>query len=178
MAYVYGHYKADTGDLFYIGKGTGDRAWSNRKRNKHWRHTVNKHGYVVKILEDNLTEELAYVKEKQLIEEVGLENLTNMTDGGRGGTSGRECSQETRDKISKAKRGKKRPKEISELLSRVHKGKTISLEMRKRLSEINKGKEPWNKGKPAWNKGIPMSEESKKKLSESRKALFKRIKNE
>lgn len=178
MAYVYGHYRADTGKLFYVGKGIGDRAWSKRKRNRYWHNTVNKYGYTVKILEDNLTDELAYAKEKQLIEEVGLQNLTNMTAGGEGGSSGRICSQETRDKISKAKLGEKRSKEVCEMLSRVHKGKTISSEMRQRLSELNKGKQPWNKGKPAWNKGIPMSEESKKKLSESRKKLFKRTKNE
>ena len=38
-------------------------------------------------LEDGLTEEQAYEKEKQLIAEVGLENLTNMVKGGKGFTS-------------------------------------------------------------------------------------------
>ena len=60
MAYVYGHYKKDTGELFYIGKGSGKRAWRPDKRNRHWQYVVNKHGYVVKILEDNLTDEEAY----------------------------------------------------------------------------------------------------------------------
>ena len=87
MAYVYGHYKAYTDELFYIGKGTGNRAWSKRSRNPHWQNVVNKHGLVVKILEDGLTEEQAYEKEKQLIAEVGLENLTNMVKGGKGFTS-------------------------------------------------------------------------------------------
>ena len=60
----------------------GDRAWSSNRSNKHWHNVVNKHGLVVKILEDNLTEEQAYEKEKQLIAEVGLGNLTNILEGG------------------------------------------------------------------------------------------------
>lgn len=87
MAYVYGHYKADTGELFYIGKGNGKRAWEHRSRNPHWKAIVNKHGLSVKILEDNLTDEQAYQKEKSLVEEIGLDNLSNMTEGGIGLTS-------------------------------------------------------------------------------------------
>ena len=87
MAYVYGHYKADTGELFYIGKGTGRRAWEKSDRNPYWRHTEAKHGFQVRILEDNLTEEEALDKEKQLIAEVGLDNLTNIRPGGDGYTS-------------------------------------------------------------------------------------------
>jgi hypothetical protein len=86
-AYVYGHYKADTGELFYIGKGTGNRAWQTWKRNPYWKNVVNKHGFTVKLLHENLTEEDAYEKEKQLIAEVGLMNLTNITEGGIGITS-------------------------------------------------------------------------------------------
>jgi len=85
-AYVYGHYKADTGELFYIGKGIGKRAWEKRRRNDHWNNTVNKHGYIVKILHENLSEEEAFNKERELIEEVGLQNLANMVEGGRGFT--------------------------------------------------------------------------------------------
>lgn len=86
-AYIYGHYKADTDELFYIGKGTGRRAWDKSKRNAHWHNVVNKHGYTVKILYEDLSEEDAYSMERKLILEVGLENLTNMTEGGLGMTS-------------------------------------------------------------------------------------------
>ena len=64
-----------------------NRAWVTSKRNPYWKNVVIKHGYVVKILEDGLTEEQAYEKEKQLIAEVGLENLTNLVEGGKGFTS-------------------------------------------------------------------------------------------
>lgn len=87
MAYVYGHYKADTDELFYVGKGSGNRAWDTHSRNKHWKSVVERHGFVVKILADNLTDEEAYQKEATLIAEVGRQNLTNKTDGGDGLTS-------------------------------------------------------------------------------------------
>lgn len=87
MAYVYGHYKADTNELFYIGKGSGKRAWDKQKRNRYWKSVANKHGLIVKILEDNLSEEDAFEKEKQLIAEVGIANLTNILEGGEGITS-------------------------------------------------------------------------------------------
>ena len=82
--YVYGHYRNDTGELFYIGKGSKKRAWSSYRRNVHWKNVVHKHDYVVKILYDNLTEEDAYTKEAELIDDAGLVNLTNMTEGGLG----------------------------------------------------------------------------------------------
>lgn len=87
MAYVYGHYRKDTGELFYVGKGTGRRAWSKRGRNGYWHNVVNTYGYEVKIIHDNLTEEDAFDKEKELIAEVGLSNLTNMAEGGMGMSS-------------------------------------------------------------------------------------------
>jgi hypothetical protein len=82
MAYVYGHYKADTDELFYVGKGTGNRAWVKKGRNTHWQRIVAKHGYTVRILEDNLTDEQAYSRETELIEEVGLGTLANISAGG------------------------------------------------------------------------------------------------
>lgn len=87
MAYVYGHYKADTNELFYIGKGSGRRARQRYGRSEYWKRTVNKHGLVVKILEDGLTDEEAYNREKELIAEVGLNNLVNFCEGGKGMTS-------------------------------------------------------------------------------------------
>jgi hypothetical protein len=86
-SYVYGHYKADTGELFYIGKGIANRAWEIYGRNPYWKNVVNKHGYTIQILYDNLSEQEAFEKEKELIDEVGLENLTNIVSGGKGMTS-------------------------------------------------------------------------------------------
>jgi hypothetical protein len=85
--YVYGHYRNDTGELFYIGKGSRRRAWETAGRNPYWKNVVNKHGIVVKILHENLTDEQAYQKEKELIEDIGLDNLANLIEGGVGMTS-------------------------------------------------------------------------------------------
>ena len=47
--YVYVHRTADTGRIFYVGKGTKNRAWTKGSRNLHWRNIVNKNGYHVKL---------------------------------------------------------------------------------------------------------------------------------
>lgn len=84
MAYVYGHYTLD-GRLFYIGKGTGKRAWIAYNRNSHWNRVKNKHGIEIRILKDELTDEQAYKYEQELIL-LERENphcyLTNISDGG------------------------------------------------------------------------------------------------
>ena len=67
--FMYGHYKSDTNELFYIGIGKRRkgafhsqiyaRAYqcSSWSRNYLWLRCFNKHGRIVKILYDNLTEE-------------------------------------------------------------------------------------------------------------------------
>jgi group I intron endonuclease len=65
---------------------------------------------------------------------------------------GLKRSKESRDKLSKAKKGKPLGK----------RSEPMSQEQRDKISAFFKGK-------PSWNKGIPMREESKKKLSESKK---------
>lgn len=85
--YVYFHLKPD-GQIFYIGKGSGRRAWSKNLRNKHWWNVVNKYGLVVQIYEDNLLEEDAFDLEAELIKKHrSSSNLVNIADGG-GGVSG------------------------------------------------------------------------------------------
>ena len=88
--YVYHHYKLDTNELFYIGKGIGERAISAENRNLHWHHIVDKHKCKVVIIAENLTSDEALQLE---IEEIGKYGridkntgiLVNMTDGGDGG---------------------------------------------------------------------------------------------
>jgi hypothetical protein len=138
MAYIYGHYRESDGKLFYIGKGIGNRAWDKKRRNRYWFRVVNKHGLVVKIIEDNLTEEQAFSKEKQLIAEIGLENLANITEGGEGFTS-EFCKQRYKDPEQRKK------------LSDIRKKKMEDPEFRKKmLSKLTGGilkisKEEWKK---------------------------------
>lgn len=99
--FVYGHYKADTNELFHIGtgkrrKGTLHsqiyaRAYqcSNWARNYFWLRCFNKHGRIVKILYDNLTEKECKDKEIELISTYGriINNsgcLCNISGGGEG----------------------------------------------------------------------------------------------
>jgi len=89
--YIYGHYKEDTNELFYIGKGKGARAIRIAGRSIHWKNIVLKHGCIIKMLASDLTEEEAFTLEKQLIKQYGrIDNYTgsliNLTDGGEGGS--------------------------------------------------------------------------------------------
>jgi hypothetical protein len=153
MAYVYGHYKADTGELFYIGKGKGKRAWRSWGRSTYWKRVANKHGWTVKILEDNLTEEEAYAKEMLLIEETGIDNLVNTRQGGYGYTSeiaNKQWQDPTlRSKISErmSAAAKKRWQNPEERRKNVERNKLRwqDPELKRRVSEANK--KHWQKRK-------------------------------
>lgn len=67
--YVYAHKRADTGELFYIGKGVGKRANSRQGRTEWWRRIVAKHGLQVEVLEYFDTNEEACAREIDLIAE-------------------------------------------------------------------------------------------------------------
>jgi hypothetical protein len=99
MYYTYAHY-TPKGDLFYIGKGKDDRAYSYHKRSYQWREIVAKNrGINVQILADWNTEKEALSHEELLIscfKDMGAK-LVNLTDGGLG-LKGYTQSPETRQK--------------------------------------------------------------------------------
>ncbi len=72
--YVYGHYREDTGELFYIGKGTGNRAWMRNNRSKEWHKIVEACGFIYKIIKDGLDSDEALEFERSLI----LENRDSL----------------------------------------------------------------------------------------------------
>ena len=84
--YVYLHKKLGTNDIFYVGKGSGDRAFDFSKsgRNSYWNNIKNKYGVDVEILFDNLSEEDAFRCEKDVILELEYfgYKLANITKGG------------------------------------------------------------------------------------------------
>lgn len=89
MFYTYIHFKADTHEPFYIGKGQGNRHLVKTKRNNYWNNVVSKHGFISEILCRWETEHEALEHEKLLIQcfkDIGA-HLVNLTDGGEG-TSG------------------------------------------------------------------------------------------
>ena len=84
--YVYIHRRNDTGEVFYVGKGSGKRATTKDSHNKWWQHIVKKHGYTVEIIETYNNEQDAYNMETYLIQSykaLGVE-IVNLTDGGGG----------------------------------------------------------------------------------------------
>ena len=86
--YVYLHRKASTGEVFYVGKGCGRRAWSTN-RGGLWRRVVAKHGFRVEFVQTGLLEWAAQEMEVGLIalygrRDLGHGCLINMTDGGDG----------------------------------------------------------------------------------------------
>lgn len=83
----------------------------------------------------------------------------NMTFGGDG-VSGIKRSQETKEKISRKKIGKKRSYETIQKMI----GRPRTEETRRKISISKKGRE-------AWNKGVPMSESQKQKISDSRTGI-------
>lgn len=91
--YVYVHLRETDGLVFYVGKGHRDRAWSVRRRNKHWHSVAKKHGLKVEILQDGLQEWYAFELEMDLIATYGRENLCNMTDGGEGTSGFTHCEK-------------------------------------------------------------------------------------
>lgn len=102
--YVYVHRKNSDGQIFYVGKGMGNRALSRHGRNNYWHNVVNKHGYTVEIVLNGMEEPIAFELECELIAFYGRENLCNLTSGGDG-ASGSVKSLEARQKIAKSKIG-------------------------------------------------------------------------
>ena len=93
--YVYTH--SINGRVFYVGKGFKDRAWSTLSRNYYWWRWVKYYHpdylqegvqipydsdiVVVNIIKDNMHYSNAYEYEKQIIEQYGVDNLTNILKG-------------------------------------------------------------------------------------------------
>ncbi len=111
--YVYVHYRNDNNVPFYVGKGSGNRYLCKKSRNQHWSNIVNKVGYRVEIIEDNLTEEESFIREEYYIKFFGREDLNegtlvNFTNGGEG-TSGFKHTNEWKKNHSFMMSGNKNP---------------------------------------------------------------------
>lgn len=94
--YVYVHKKPGTNEVFYVGKGKKNRAYTTKSRNNHWSNVVNKYGgFDVEVIKSDMTEKESFEFEKKIIQEIGIENLTNQTLGGIS-TTGMVHSEATR----------------------------------------------------------------------------------
>jgi hypothetical protein len=110
--YVYTHLNPITKEVFYVGIGKGNRAWNQwAGRNKFWENYVNKHGFEVELIAENLTRKQAEKIEIQLIAELGRRQideggtLVNRSVGGEGSV-GYTHTEEFKQKLSADRKGK------------------------------------------------------------------------
>jgi len=149
--YVYEHWRTDKNECFYVGKGTGNRAYKMKDRNifhKAIQQKLSNLGLAIeiKIIFGGLSEQEAFDIEiaRIVFWRADGADLANLTDGGEG-VSGIIVSKETKEKLRCA-----------------HIGKNKSLEHAKNISKGKKGKSP---NRPNYI----VSEETKKKISNSLK---------
>lgn len=175
--YTYAHIRNDTGLIFYIGKGSGRRAWKTDSRSKHWHNIVDKHGHRVEILARWCAEADAFAHERLLIDvfkSLGHQ-LINLTNGGEG-SSGLARGAEFSAALSQRKRGntnmlgKTHTDDARQRISESNKGKKRSAETRAKVSASKIGNVPWNTGKP-W------SDDAKAKMSAAAKARWAKAKS-
>lgn len=66
--YVYEWYNTDTNEVFYVGKGCGNRYKEQKKRNKSFFEYVANNSISVRKVFENLTEEQAFALEEIITE--------------------------------------------------------------------------------------------------------------
>lgn len=104
--YVYLHRTVDSGHAFYVGKGSGRRAWSRVNRNPDW-HKMASRGYRIDIPKDGMRETCAYTLERILIFLAPNDEICNEAQGGPGGGMfGKTHSPEAKKKMSRASKGR------------------------------------------------------------------------
>jgi hypothetical protein len=161
--YVYVHRRATTGEIFYVGKGSGYRAKVPKRNNKLWHSIVAKDGYTVEFVETGLQEQEAFALEVKLIalhgrRDLGLGPLANHTDGGEGAAG---ISEETREKKRLAGLDRKHSAETKAKLSLAKLGvPNIAARGRKLTEEQVAHLRKVNLGKPSAFKGRTHSPES------------------
>lgn len=155
---VYLHRKQSDDSIFYVGMGDLKRAYS-KQRSEWWRKLVEKYGYKIEIYKDNLTQEEAFNLEVELISKYGridLKNgqLINQTKGGLA-VEGISCNiskkkskslksvirtDEWKNKISLAHKGKIKSKEHRENIAKSRLGTKIPEEVKAKMKLSNKSK--------------------------------------
>jgi hypothetical protein len=127
MYYVYAYLRASNNTPYYIGKGKGNRAFSNRHS-----ITVPKDKSKIIFLEKNLTDVGALALERRYIRWYGRKDnntgiLRNLTDGGDGGC-GYKHTEQHKKYISKITKGRKHSFESIQKIKEKRKSQIFSKE--------------------------------------------------
>lgn len=111
--YTYIHIRPDTNEPFYVGKGKGRRHKTKTGRNQYWHNVVNKNNGVFesKIIFEGLTEKEALLKEVEVEKELKEKgyNLVNLAETGNSGPVGVSRTEEHKQSLSKATKGRVSP---------------------------------------------------------------------
>jgi hypothetical protein len=179
--------------VFYVGKGSGKRMYShvriaksngvNRKSNPHLYNKISKilsegGNILYDVVFKSDDEKEIYEKEKEFINNIGIENLTNLREGGIGGLIG-EWSEDRKNKLSLSKMGKPRSDETKEKIRNTlkgvptgrsyWKGKSLSEETKEKMRKSGKGK---NKGPISEKRRLAIIEGIRKKKEEKENSIL------
>ena len=139
--YVYA-FTRESGVPYYIGRGCGYRAWDAYNR------TIKppRDKSLIKIVKENLSLDESSQLETLLIAFWGRKDiestgvLRNMQEGGLGGSYGRHCSKETRERMAARKRGVKQSLEHVRARTAHKKGVKHAAEHARNLKEATRSK--------------------------------------
>lgn len=155
--YVYFYLRKDNNDVFYIGKGKDRRMERVYGHNLHCKRIAEKYGVKFIKVAENLSEEDAYIKEKELIKHyiydlgysadieghTNKENphyLSNQDYGGLGCMSGIPKSKEQKQKIRNSLMGHSVSDESKQKISQSLTGKKQSAETIEKRTKNLRGK--------------------------------------
>jgi hypothetical protein len=201
--YVYRHIRLDSNTPFYIGKGSGNRAFDFIKRNGCWKKIAKKHGVKTEIVLNNIDEKTAFDMEIKLISLYKKFNYceANLTNGGEGGSGykhteqakqimrekrkgennnffGKQHSEETKEKIKEARKKQIITEEAKLKISKATIGENNPMFGKKHSEETKKKIRDKRLGKYTGKNsplfGIPKSEETKRKLSITTKKYYEK----
>lgn len=148
MFYVYQYLRED-GTPYYIGKGSGKRAY---KKYSSKDIKPPKDQSRILIVESDLTEDAAFDLERKLIAQYGRIDLGtgvlhNKTEGGEGSSGHKQRGWKWSDESKARRRGKGNPmfgkptsEKQKETTSRIHTGRTHTAQSKQKRSEAMKGR--------------------------------------
>lgn len=163
--YVYEWYVKDTNEVFYVGKGTGQRYKEHKRRNKMFLDFYATHDCESRIIKNNLTEQEAFDYEIEMIKyyrEQTSYRLSNVEDGGYQDTPYRHLSEKEKEawrkrsslsKKGKINQGKNNPMYGKSYLDGKTEQEKFAIREKQRLGNL----------------GQKRSEQARKKMSESAK---------